>query len=181
MGIEKITGKAKQAASAVSGKWGILNRLESEHSEVAALMDTVLDASSHVEAAQEHYPTIRKKLLVHTNAEAQVFYTACEDHDELADLIPTSRSEHDEIERTLETLDRTPYDAPAWLEEFETLQQIFEQHVEDEEENLFEQAKETFDASELRDLDDDYVDAKDVLEDEIEELPAGRPEHRPIA
>jgi hemerythrin superfamily protein len=178
MGTEKIAKTAKRAASAMSGKWGILNRLEAEHAEVSALMGKVLEASSQVQAAQKHYPTIRKNLLLHASAEEQVFYTACEAREELeiSDLIPSSRAEHDEIERIIGELDATPMDSPHWIEQFKSLQRAVQEHVADEEDRLFERAKEAFEASALRDLDEQYVSTKDQLELSLAELPISHQE-----
>lgn len=171
MVTEKIKAAVHQAAAVLSGKAGILNTLEGEHAEVSALMEKVLTASNPTESAEEHYPTIRRKLLLHARAEQDVLYSACEKRPETSTMIANARNEHREMERLFGELDRMPVDSPAWLDEFRRLQQTVQQHVEQEENALFERCKEAFENSELRDLDDEYKDAKTLVEGKITDAP----------
>lgn len=161
------------------GKAGILSRLEREHTEIASLMDDVLSAQHTGPAAREHYPAIRKRLLVHLRAEERVFYPACERDPDTAELVGDARSDHDEMESLLDELDRIAPDAPAWLERFESLREVVESHVEDEEEAIFERCRDAFDTTELRELDDEYAEMAELLRDEIPDLPLAPPEPRP--
>jgi hemerythrin superfamily protein len=174
MVTEKIKAAAHQAAAVLSGKAGILNTLEGEHAEVSALMERVLSASAPASSAEEHYPTIRKKLLLHARAEQDVLYSACEKRPETSTMIPNARDEHQEMERLLGELDRMPVDSQAWLEEFRRLQQTVLHHVEQEENVLFVRCKDAFEHSELRDLDDEYKDAKSLIEGKITDVPLQR-------
>lgn len=179
MGSEKIKGKMKQAGAAMRGNAGILNTLMGEHAEVSSLIKKV---KGDVEAAREHYPTIRKELLAHAHAEQRVFYDACQKNPETASFIPDAKSDHRDIENLLADLDQMPLDAPAWMETLERLETIVTAHVEDEENELFAQCRESFDSAELRDLDDVYKQAKDEIANSISDEPspfhhqeAGRP------
>lgn len=170
MVTEKITAAAKQVASILSGKAGILNTLEREHAEVSALMQKVLSANDPAETAEEHYPTIRRKLLMHARAEQDVLYTACEQRPETASMIPNSIGEHAELERLLAELDRLPVDSQTWLEEFRRLEQTVRHHVEQEENILFERCQEAFENDRLRELDSQYDDAKKLVEERITDV-----------
>ena len=174
MVTEKIKAAAHQVGAILSGKAGILNTLEREHAEVSALMQKVLSATDAPSKAEEHYPAIRKKLLMHARAEQDVLYAACEKRAVTASMIPTSLGEHAELERMLGELDRLPVDSQAWLEEFRRLEQTVRHHVEQEENILFERCQEAFEGSELRDLDSEYDDAKALVEDKITDAPMMR-------
>lgn len=171
MVTEKIKAAAHQVAAILSGKAGILNTLEREHAEVSALMQKVLSASNPAATAEEHYPAIRRKLLMHARAEQDVLYAACEKQTETASMIPNSIGEHAELERLLGELDRLPVDSQAWLEEFRRLEQTVRHHVEQEENLLFERCQEAFENDQLRELDSQYDDAKKLVEDRIVDLP----------
>lgn len=177
--IKKV---GKQVGAALGGDAGILNTLEGEHTEVSTLMNAVISSDSPVAAAEKHYPTIRKKLLLHTQAEQQVLYTACERYPETAEMIPDSRAEHQEIEEIIGELDSMAVDAPAWMERFEALQQTVTEHIEDEEAVLFERCKKHFQKDELRELDDQFESTKQDLAPIIGEVSMYRTEEpRPSA
>jgi hemerythrin superfamily protein len=174
MVTEKIKAVAHQLAAMLSGKAGILNTLEREHAEVSALMQKVLSSNDPATTAEEHYPAIRKKLVVHARAEQDVLYTACEKRAETASMISTSIGEHAELERLLGQLDRLPVDSQAWLEEFRRLEQTVRHHVEQEENLLFDRCQDAFDNQELRQLDKEYDDAKSLVENELTDAPMQR-------
>jgi hemerythrin superfamily protein len=170
MVTEKIKAAAHQVAAILSGKAGILNTLEREHAEVSALMQKVLSANNPAATAEEHYPTIRRKLLLHARAEQDVLYAACEKRPETASMIPNAIGEHAELERLLGELDRLPVDTQAWLDEFRRLEQSVRHHVEQEENFLFERCQEAFENDQLRELDDQYDDVKKLVDGRITEV-----------
>lgn len=182
MVTEKIKAAAHQVAAILSGKAGILNTLEREHAEVSALMQKVLSAKDPAAAAEEHYPNIRKQLLLHARAEQGVLYTACERRAQTSSMIPTSIGEHVEVERLLGELDRLPVDSHAWIDEFRRLEQNVRHHVEQEENLLFERCQDAFENHELRELDREYDDAKSLVEGKLTPAPMMRrsaPAHPP--
>lgn len=160
MVTEKIKAAAKQAVSALSGKAGILNTLEGEHAEVVSLMEKILSASSTAKAAENHYPTMRRKLLLHLRSEQDVLYPACEARPMTASAIANSRAEHQAVEKVVQELDRTPADSVRWQEQFRHLHQLVTDHVREEENVLFVQCEDAFENHELRELDRTYDDAK---------------------
>jgi hemerythrin superfamily protein len=174
MVTEKIKAAAHQVAAILAGKAGILNTLEREHAEVSALMQKVLSANDPISTAEEHYPTIRRKLLLHARAEQAVLYSACEKRAQTSSMMPISIGEHAELERLLGQLDRLPVDSQAWLEEFRRLEQTVRHHVEQEENLLFDRCQDAFDNQELRQLDKEYDDAKSLVENELTDAPMQR-------
>lgn len=167
---EKIKATATKIGATLKGDVGILKTLEGEHTEVSTLMDDILSSDSPESEAEKHYPTLRKKLLMHARAEQRVLYSACERFDDTAEMIPDSRAEHQEIEQLLGELDSMPVDAPAWMERFSILQKTVAEHVEDEETVLFPRCKDDFESDQLRELDDDYKHAKDEIEATIGDI-----------
>jgi hemerythrin superfamily protein len=137
-------------------------------------MQKVLSANDPITTAEEHYPAIRKKLLVHARAEQAVLYTACEKRAETASMISTSIGEHAELERLIGQLDSLPVDSQAFLEEFRRLEQTVRHHVEQEENLLFDRCQEAFEGTDLRDLEREYDDAKTLIEDELTDAPMMR-------
>lgn len=160
MVTEKIKAAAKQAASALSGKAGILNTLEGEHAEVLSLMEKILSASSAAKAAESHYPTMRRKLLLHLRAEQDVLYPACEARPKTASTIASSRTQHDAIEKVVQELDGTPVDSMSWRDQLHQLHQLAQEHMQEEEDVLFVQCEDAFENHELRDLDRKYDEAR---------------------
>lgn len=160
MVTEKIRAAAKKAASALSGKAGVLNTLEGEHAEIASLLRKILTASSTAKAAEDHYPTLRRRLLLHLRAEQEVVYPACEARPATAALIVGSREQHAAIEQVVQELDLAPADTAEWKEQLRRLHELFHAHVDEEENVLFVQCEEAFERRELRQLDRTYEDAR---------------------
>ena len=137
-------------------------------------MQKVLSAKDPADTAEEHYPSIRKKLLMHARAEQDVLYTACEKRAQTSSMIPTSLGEHAELERMISELDHLSVDSQAWLDEFRRLEQTVRHHVEQEENLLFERCQEAFENHELRELGREYDDAKTLVEGKLTAAPMMR-------
>jgi len=165
----KIKGTASQIGAALSGKVGVLNTLEGEHSEVASLMKSVIGSKS-AEQQRELYEEIRQELLIHTQGEEQGLYAQCRAHESTRNLADKAIQDHMEIKRLLSTLDETDVGTAQWDEKFHALKSAVETHVEFEEQRLFPTVNDTFSSDALRDLDGIYKSLRKRIEQGGEQL-----------
>jgi hypothetical protein len=164
--LSKLAGKAKQARAALSGDAGVLNTLEGEHAEVAMLMRACLEEGHDdhdpeaLECRRELYRTIRLQLLSHAKAEELEVYGVLELRPATRERATHNQIEHREIEHLIRRLDHMAESDLGWMPTFASLQMKVEAHVKDEEELLFEEAKQVLDKQELREIDERYKTTK---------------------
>jgi hypothetical protein len=130
---------------------GILQDLHNDHSEVASLMDRIMESEDGAERTAL-FEEMNTKLLAHAHAEQEVLYRPLE-----ASQSEASRSfalegtnEHQIVERQLQKLsaagDKT---SEQWTAEMKVLSELVEHHVEEEESTGFSCAREDFGKDEL--------------------------------
>ena len=147
----------------------IFEVLTTEHSDVAALFDQI-EAVVADDAAQARdlFTVLERSLLVHARCEAAVVYARFEDIRELEDDVREARLEHSAIERQLAELSGMTPDADEWLEKLVALEETVQDHVRDEEEDVFTAAMDHIDAAESRRLASTYLQRKARLTGEPE-------------
>jgi hypothetical protein len=161
----KAAGKARQAVSALSGKVGILNTLEGEHQEVSVLVDRMIQcARSHdVGLARDLLAVVQRELVLHGEAERTVFYGPLSAFDRTGPWIEHSEATHDEITEILSMLAGLPASDPQWPDLCVALRDALDDHIDEEEGELFDLAQELLSAETLRELDARYQERRHAL------------------
>lgn len=152
----EAAGKLKGGAKALAGYPGIFHHLAGEHAEVSTLMKRVAASDESSDERDELFPEIRKNLLAHAKGEEQVFYPQLESHPELKTLVERSLEQHQDIEQKLESLASADKHTSGWTSEFKALMEAVENHVAEEEQNLFPRANEALENQQAREMEDDY-------------------------
>ncbi len=163
-GLSKAQGMAKQAAAKLSGEHGILNTLAKEHGEVSALMmriEATEDSADGASTRQEVFEKMVVELLSHAHAEEREFYAVLERYPESQAKAKHSATEHHEIERLINEIDAIPYSSSQWMTKFKTLKDTVEHHVQEEEHEIFDLAKEVISKDELKALDQRFLAEKE--------------------
>lgn len=136
----------------------IYELLEGDHARVRDLLRSMReDADLSDEGALGLLSVVRKELEIHMAFEEEVFYPAARDATELNDEIDTGLEEHDEVRSLLDELSQLEPASDDWAETLEDLATVLEDHVEDEEGELFAATRETLDKSVAAILGDDYA------------------------
>lgn len=163
---EKITekagemiGKAHAAAATLKGDTGIFRKLQEEHAEVSTLMKRVA-TSSDPETRRDLFPKIRRELLAHAEAEEKEFYPILEQRPETQALAKQARNEHAEVELMLDQLVGMDASSDAWVDVFDRLMKSVEQHVQEEEHEIFPKAKPFFDDTQANQVEKVYMERK---------------------
>jgi hemerythrin superfamily protein len=136
----KAMGAAKAASAALAGYRGIFRTLKREHGEVSVLMMRI--ATDRDRAARaELFPVIVRELLAHARAEDAAFYAVLADHESTRPLVLQLEADHERIEMLIRELTAMPTSAPGWLLRFRELQRAVQEHVEEEENQVFPRAR----------------------------------------
>jgi len=148
----KAMGTAKAAKATLEGLNGVFRHLAREHGEVSALLMR-LKLSSDPDTRRELWPTIRKELLSHEQAEKREVYPAFRSEAETQAMADEHDTDADDLEEAVDELTRTAVDSPQWQPTLERLIAQVQEHVRDEEEEYFPIADRVF-----KDRSDDMLE-----------------------
>jgi hypothetical protein len=127
--------------------------LKADHDKVKKML---ADGESTTERGEktrtELFATIKGEMIVHERIEEEIFYPELKGHPKARDIVLEGYEEHhvvDEIMGELEALDVTD---ETWGAKFKVMKENIEHHIEEEEGEMFKQARAVFDRQELEDL-----------------------------
>jgi hemerythrin superfamily protein len=139
-----------------------IDMLEAQHREVEKLFAAFEKASP--DKKYDIFLQIADKLAVHATIEEKHFYPACKS-DETEDVLAESVEEHLSVKRLIaDLLDEA--DEETLEAKVKVLQEQVQHHVEEEEGELFPQAKELLDATTLDALEQEMTATQEELLEE---------------
>ena len=116
-----------------------------------------------VKTRKELFAKIKQELEVHETIEEEIFYPALKEFAATKDLTLEAYEEHDVVDTILGELERTPVEDETWGAKFTVMKENLEHHIEEEEGNLFKQARRLLDEAELEALGDRLQARKEQL------------------
>lgn len=141
----------------------ILNKLKEEHQELQMLLLKV-ERCKDQHKKYTYYQELKDALIPHMEGEEQTLYAHLkndvprEEAHEVADL---ADYEHREVKDMLEMLDQMIFNSKEWNELFGDLIENLRLHFEEEETDLFAEAREDFSREELVDFVSEFEEAKE--------------------
>lgn len=143
----------------------IFSLLKEDHREVKNLSKQIQGTTERgLKKREKLFEKFRTELLAHAKAEEAVFYNRIKDEtegkggklEETRDTILEGFEEHHVAELLLTELSRLSYEDERWLPKFKVLSEALEHHIEEEEEEMFAEARKLFELSELRSIGDEF-------------------------
>jgi Hemerythrin HHE cation binding domain len=130
-----------------------LTLLKADHDKVKKqLSDLVETTERGVQTRERLYTMIRKEMTVHEMIEEEIFYPALREHPKAKDIVLEGYEEHHVVDLLLGELDATPYDDESWGPKAKVMMENIEHHIEEEEGEMFKDARQVFDRAELEAL-----------------------------
>jgi len=127
--------------------------LKADHVKVKKLLAQLSETTERgVKTREQLYGTIRSEMTVHEMIEEEIFYPALKSHPKAKDIVLEGFEEHHVVDLLMGELDATPYDDESWGAKAKVMQENIEHHIEEEETEMFPQARKVFDESELTEL-----------------------------
>jgi hemerythrin-like domain-containing protein len=130
-----------------------LQLLKDDHDKVKKLL---ADGDATTERAEktrtELLAKIKQELTVHEDIEETIFYPALKDHPKAKELVLEAYEEHNVVDTVMGELEATEVSDERWGAKFTVMKENIEHHIEEEEGEMFKQARSVFDADELRTL-----------------------------
>ena len=78
-------------------------------------------------------------------------------------------AEHKEMDDIIEELNTTEFSSSTWLTRFKTLKHDYEHHMEEEENDIFEKARQVFDKEQASSIGQKFVERKKAERELVDE------------
>ena len=116
--------------------------LRQDHQKVKRLFERLDEtADGATKSRARLFAELKQELELHSDVEEAHFYPALQRHEETQDLVEEALEEHEEVKKVLEELDQSDPEEESWSEQIIELQEDVENHVEEEETELFPKAQ----------------------------------------
>lgn len=134
----------------------IYNAIKNDHNIQRELCNKLMETSGESKERKELWTKLKKELEVHALAEERYFYFPLIDSDEMQEDARHGMAEHHEMDEFIDELDHTDMSSPHWMATLKKLVEKVEHHLEDEEEDFFEKAKDLYSEKEAESLAKSY-------------------------
>lgn len=135
----------------------IFEALRKDHDKQRALIKLLLDTSGDSSVRADYYAQLKAQLEEHAVAEERHFYAPLMQADSTVALSRHGVAEHHQIDKLLAELDETDLSKPKWLMVFKKLAEKVEHHLQEEEQEFFQQAGKALSEKDKLSLAKDYV------------------------
>ena len=127
--------------------------LKQDHDEVKKIMEK-LDKTTErgVKTREELFTKLKSEMTVHEAIEEEIFYPALKEHPKAKELVLEGYEEHHVVDLIMGEISQTPFDDETWGAKFSVMMENIEHHIEEEEGEMFKQARDVFSKSELEEL-----------------------------
>ncbi|HET7236074.1 MAG TPA: hemerythrin domain-containing protein [Actinomycetota bacterium] len=130
-----------------------LQMLKRDHAKVKEMLaDLETTTERAVKTRTDGLATLKQELTVHELIEEEIFYPAMKDSAEAKEIVLEAYEEHDVVDAILGELERTPVQDETWKAKFTVMKENLEHHIDEEEGEMFDQARELFGKQELTEL-----------------------------
>ncbi len=134
----------------------IYNAIKQDHNIQRDLCDKISNTSGDTEERRELWKKLKKELEVHAVAEERYFYSPLVDSDEMQEDARHGMAEHHEMDELIEEINNTDMSSPHWLATVKKLIEKVEHHLDDEEKDFFDKAKNLYSEDEAESLAKSY-------------------------
>ena len=134
----------------------IYENIRKDHERHRELLEKLADTTGDSESRRECW---------------EAFYYDVKSH-AAADDARHSVAEHKEMDDIIEELNATEFSSPAWLTRFKTLKHDYEHHMDEEENDIFEKARQVFDKEQASSIGQRFVERKKAERELVDEKAA---------
>jgi len=134
--------------------------IRQDHLKARRLFERLAETSGGTQSRPRLFAELKHELKLHAEVEEMYFYSALQSHHEAQDLIEEALEEHSDVKEALEALDHADKESDSWTDLLEELQEDVEQHVEEEETEIFPLAQKLLDPAQLSTIAGEIEKAK---------------------
>ena len=151
-----------------------LRLLTDDHDKMRKLLDELETTTERgVKTREELFSKIKGELTIHEIIEEEIFYPALKEHPKAKDIVLEGYEEHHVVDTVMAELEDLPVDDESWGAKAKVMKENVEHHMEEEEGEMFQKARQVFDREELEDLGTRMEQRKTEAQQELN-VPASR-------
>jgi hemerythrin-like domain-containing protein len=130
-----------------------ISLLEEDHRKMKKLLSALESTTERgVKTREELFATVEDELTVHETIEEEIFYPALKEHPKTKEIALEAYEEHHVVDMVMAEIEDVPYDDETWGAKFKVMKENIEHHIEEEENEMFKQARQVFEEDELESL-----------------------------
>jgi hypothetical protein len=142
--------------------------LKADHDKVKRLLNELESTTERgVKTREELFATIKGELSVHETIEEEIFYPALKSHPKAKDLVLEAYEEHHVVDTVMAELEGLDVSDETWGAKATVMKENVEHHIEEEEGEMFKQARQVFDRDELEELGARMAERKTSAQTEL--------------
>ncbi len=141
-----------------------MSLLKEDHRKVKRMLAELESTTERgVKTREELFTRVKKELVIHEAIEEEIFYPALKEHPKTKEIALEGYEEHHVVDTVMAEIEGVAYDDEKWGAKFTVMKENLEHHIEEEEGEMFKQAKQVFDQDELTQLGESMKARKEVL------------------
>jgi hemerythrin-like domain-containing protein len=145
-----------------------ITMLKNDHDKVKELLARLESTTERgVKTREELFATIKGELTVHETIEEEIFYPALKEHPKAKELVLEGYEEHHVVDTVMAELEGLDVSDETWGAKATVMKENVEHHIEEEEGEMFKQARQVFDRQELDDLGARMAERKASAQQEL--------------
>jgi len=138
----------------------ILEMIKSDHEKTISDLKQIMSRAGEVTKGKrnEEFDQMHLELMGHMTAEEKIFYPALES--EIREQISHAREEHEDIRSNLKDIGRSWSETSEFTQKLQKLEETINHHVEEEEEKIFNTARESLGQDRLQEMGRQFEEEK---------------------
>ena len=130
-----------------------LTLLKDDHDRVKKMLAEGEETTERAEKTRtELFATLKAEMMLHERIEEEIFYPALKSHPKAKEIVLEGYEEHHVVDEIMGELEATDVSDETWGAKFKVMKENIEHHIEEEEGEMFKNARQVFDRQELEDL-----------------------------
>src|ERR671910_1406662 len=127
--------------------------LKDDHDRVKKMLAEGEETTERAEKTRtELFATLKAEMMLHERIEEEIFYPALKSHPKAKEIVLEGYEEHHVVDEIMGELEATDVTDETWGAKFKVMKENIEHHIEEEEGEMFKDARQVFDADELEQL-----------------------------
>jgi len=130
-----------------------IDLLEDDHRKVKKMLAEGEETTERAEVTRSAlYATLRREMEAHERSEEEIFYPALKAHPRARDIVLEGIEEHHVVDEIMGELGETDVTDETWAAKFKVMKENIEHHIDEEEGEMFSEARKAFEHNELEAL-----------------------------
>jgi len=130
-----------------------LTLLKNDHDKVKGILRELEPTTERATKTRtELFTKLKTELTVHEIIEEEIFYPTLKEHPKAREIVLEGYEEHNVVDMVMGELESLSVEDETWGAKAKVMIENIEHHIEEEEGEMFEKARQVFDRNELEEL-----------------------------